>query len=377
MNVPGDGGPQQRIVVVQAQPQPPGSPGPSYQVMMDPRPGSAMPQPPGNPGFTYQVSTGPRPVAVPPGGPGPMPAQRLREYAEQLRLSAREAQELADRLRRQADELDLMAMRQMNRGPRSQNGQNMEPIQRELGELQGAIGRAEQEGRWQDAAELRQRADQLKRSPQGAQPGPGMVGPEEMKRQIERLRDEAARAKQEGRIEDSQRVWKEADRMEQQLRGQGPGPKGGFSKPVPPPVQDILRAAEQAEREGRMEDARKQREKAEAVARQLEEQQRGQGNQQMGPRGDERQGIKEKIGRLRDEAQKAKEQGRFDDANRMWKDADRLEQQLREQGQGPKQPGPQLRDELKRSMEEVKKEIGRLWQAVNEMRSRSQEGRPS
>ena len=52
-----------------------------------------------------------------------------------------------------------MAMQQMNRGG---GPQKMDQVQRELGELKEAIGRAEREGRQQDAAELRQRADQLK-----------------------------------------------------------------------------------------------------------------------------------------------------------------------------------------------------------------------
>ena len=146
-----------------------------------------------------------------------------------------------------------------------------------------------------------------------------MGEPQEIKRQIERLRDEARKAKEQGRMEQSERIWKEADRMEQQLRGQGQGQRREPGKSMPPEVQDILKAAEQAEREGRMDDARRQREKAEIVARQLQEQKR----------------------------------------------------------EGPKQPGPQLKDELMRGLEDLKKEIGRLWQAVNEMRNRPQDGRPA
>jgi hypothetical protein len=295
-------------------------------------------------------------------GSDPFPAMRMREYAEQLRTRAREAQELADRLRRQADEFDQMAKQQMDRG---RGPQDRERMQRDLGGIQEAIGRAEREGRWQEAAALRQRTDQLQ----------------------------------------------------------------GRFQPMPPEVQDILRSAEQAEREGRIEDARRQREKAEIVARQLLEQRGRQASPQPGPRGEELQGIKQKIERLRDEARKAKEQSRFEDADRQWKEADRLEQQLREQGPRPKgesgkpmppevqeilrsaeqaeregrvddarrqrekaevvarqfqeqkrqnvkPPGPQLKDELIRSMEEIKKEIGRLWQAVNEIRNRPKEDRP-
>ena len=49
---------------------------------------------------------GPRPER--PFGPAQPPAI-MREYAEMLRAHAREAQELADRLRREADDLDRLA----------------------------------------------------------------------------------------------------------------------------------------------------------------------------------------------------------------------------------------------------------------------------
>ena len=324
-----------------------------------------------------------------PAGPGPIPPMRMRELAEQLRARAREAQELSDRLRRQADELDQAAMRLMDQGSGPQ-----------------------QMGRFQPMP-----------------PGPRMEERQEIKRQVERLRDEARRAKEQGRVEDSERIWKEEDRLEQALREQGPREKGEFGKPMPPEVQDILRAAEQAEREGRMEDARRQREKAEIVARQLQEQRGNRGFGQPGPRGDERQEIKRKIEDLRNEAQKAKDQGRREDADRLWKEADRMEQQLREQGprekgefgrpmppevqdilrsaeqaeregrmddarrqrekaemvarqlgeqkgQGPESPDRSFKDEIVRGMEGLKREIGRLWQAVNEMRNRPREDRP-
>ena len=264
---------------------------------------------------------GPPPTMVmpqpqPPAGPGPIPPMRTRELAEQLRARAREAQELSDRLRRQADELDQMTKRMMDRGP---GPQQMEQTKRELDALKEAIGRAEREGRRQEADELRRRAEQLMGRFQPMPPGPRMDERQEIKGQIERLRNEAQKAKDEGRVEDSKNIWQEAQRLEQELREQGPRKGGEFGGPMPPEVQDILKSAEQAEREGRMEDARRQREKAETVARQLQEQKRP----------------------------------------------------------GPNQPGPQLKDELMRGLEQVKQEIGRLWQAVNEMRNRSKEGKPT
>ena len=262
-----------------------------------------------------------------PGGPPPIPDLRsvpplnvappiplMRQQAEELRARAREAQELSDRLRRQADELDQMAKQQMDRG---RGPQEMEQGQRELAEIKEAIGRAEREGRGQDAAEMRRRAEQLMGRFQLMQPDPGMDERQEIKGKIERLRNEARMAKEQGRVDDSKRASQEADRMEQQLREQGPRGNDEPGRPMPPEVQDILKAAEQAEREGRRDDARRQREKAEIVARQLQEQKR----------------------------------------------------------QSSEQPGRQFKDEIMRGMEDLKKEIGRLWQAVDEMRNQLKEGK--
>jgi hypothetical protein len=313
--------------------------------------------------------------------PGPVPL--LRQQAEELRARAREAQELSDRLRRQADELDQTAKRMMDRG---RGPQNMESAKRELGEIKEAIGRAEREGRRQEADELRGRAEQLMGRPQPMPPGPRMDEREESKRQIERLRDEAQRAKNEGRVEDSQNLWQKAEQLEQKLREQGPREGGEFGKPMPSEVQEILRAAEQAEREGRMDVARRQREKAEMVARQLQEERGNRAFGQPRPRGDERQEMKRKIEDLRNESRKAKDQGRPEDADRLWKEADRLEQQLREQGprdkgasgrpMPPEAQGRSFKDEIIRGMDGLKKEIGRLWQTVNEMRNRPRDGGP-
>jgi len=248
-----------------------------------------------------------------PGGSLSIPL--IHQQAEKLRARAREAQELSDRLRRQADELDQVAKRQMDRG---RGPQDMERGQRELAEIKDAIGRAEREGRRQDAAELRKRAEQLMGRLQPMQPGPVMDERQEIKGKIERLRNEARIAKEQDRIEDSKRASQEADRLEQQLREQRPRGNDQSGKPVFPEVLDILKAAEQAEREGRMDDARRQREKAEIMACKLQEQQR----------------------------------------------------------QGTEQHGWQSKDEIMRGMENLQKEIERLWQAVNEMRNQLKEGKP-
>ena len=67
----------------------------------------------------------------------------------------------------------------------------------------------------------------------------------------------------------------------------------------------------------------------------------------------------------------------MDDARRQREKAQMVARQLGGQkGQGPESPDRSFKDEIVRSMEGLKKEIGRLWQAVNEMRNRPREDRP-
>ncbi len=404
-------------LVAAAQPDGPREGGPPPGVVVAP-----VPQPPGGPGPMYQMTPDMRPGPGSLGGPGPMP-MRMRELAEQLRARAREAQELSDRLRRQADELDQAAKRMMDRGP---GPQPREQMNRDLDEIKEAIGRAEREGRPQEAQELRRRAEPLMGRFQPMPPGPRIEERQEIKRQIERLRDKAQRVEKEGRVDEAKRIWQEADRLEQRLRESGAREGGDFGRPMPPEVQDILRSAEQAAREGRMDDARGQREKAEMMTRQPQERRGKWSSGQPGPGGDEQQEMKRKLEELRNEAGKAKEQGRREDAERLGQEANRLEQQLRDQGpgekgefgrpmpsgvqdilraaeqaeregrmddarrqrekaemvarqfqeqkgRGPESPDRSFKDEIVRSMEGLKQEIGRLWQAVNEMRNRRTE----
>jgi hypothetical protein len=161
----------------------------------------------------------------------PLPLPLMRQQAEELRARAREAQELSDHLRRQADELDQMARQQMDG---SGGPQDMEQRQRELAEIREAIGRAEREGRGQDADELRRRVDQLMGRFQPMQPGPGMDERQEIKGRIERLRNKARMAKEQGRVDDSKRVSQKADHLEQQLREQGPRGNDQPGRPMPP-----------------------------------------------------------------------------------------------------------------------------------------------
>ena len=240
---------------------------------------------------------------------------KIKQQIERLREEARRAKEQgrmedAERVGKEADRLEQKLREQ---GPRQDERQAMK---RKLEELRQEAQRAKEQGRREEAERLGRDLDRLEQ--QSREQGPRGDERQAIKGKIEDLRNEARRAKEQGRPEEAERLGNEANRLEQQLREQGPREKGKPERPMPPEVQDILRAAEQAEREGRMDDARRQREKADIVARQLQEQ----------------------------------------------------------KGQGPESPDRSFRDQVMRSIEGLKQEMGRLWQAVNEMRNRPREGQP-
>jgi len=195
--------------------------------------------------------------------------------------------------------------------------QDQERIERELDEVRDATGRAEREGRWEAVQELRRRAQELVGKFQAGRSASRERERQEIKHQVERLMNEARAAKEQGRLEEAERLGQEAKRLERRLQEPGPGEP-------------------------------------------------------------ERQEIKRQIERLREQSREAKAAGRHEEAEQLWQKADRLEQRLREPGpreedrMGPRGPS-EIQEKIVRSLEEFKQEIGRLWQAVNEMRGRLSE----
>jgi tetratricopeptide (TPR) repeat protein len=270
-----------------------------------------------------------RPPAGPPAfepRPSMGPDRPVRERAQELRARAREARELAERLSREADELDRMTQQPFGpeRGP-----EGMDRAHRELAEIKEAIGRAEREGRWEEAAELRRNAERLIGQFRPPERGPQMGGPEEAKERIERLRDEARRAKEQGRFEEAERLWNEAQGLEMKMGHEYEIRRISEQVEARRDKAAALREqAERAEREGRLDEARMQRQKAENIEREAEE------------------GIR-KAERVKAEAR------------------------LKEFGGPPMEPGPRPQDgELMRVVEELKREVKRLRQEMNELRGR-------
>jgi len=231
----------------------------------------------------------------PEGGPqvvGPQPerpmgpegqAQWTREYAEELRLRAREAQEFADRLRKDADRFEQMA--RQGKGPEMGPGP-MEPMRRELAEIKEAIGRAEREGRPDEAAELRKKAervmDQMRAREQQPQGDERRFG--EMKERIEQLKNQMREAEERGRPDEARELRGQIQNIEMKMRREMESrDMGGQIQSMRDKEAELRRQAQRAKEEGRLDEAQAQWEKANAIELQIKKAQQKDGGVKMGP----------------------------------------------------------------------------------------------
>lgn len=287
-------------------------------------------------------------------GPRPQPTEVMREYAEVLRARAREAHELGERLHHEADGLERLARLGPDRGP-----QEMERRHRELVEIKEAILRAERDGHGEEAAELRRQAERLRDEARPPKPDPGPGGPE----QIGRLREEARRAKEHGRLEEARRLWEHAEGMEikwqweQEIRRMS-----GHVEAMKDKAIALGERSQQAKREGRHEEARELGEKAEQIKRDLVE-------------------AVQKIERFKADSQRkdlhvlaerARKQGDHPRAEALFEKARRLEEGRPSPPKGP----PPHDDDLIRTIEELKREVKQLRREMDDLRRHAGEPRP-
>lgn len=302
----------------------------------------------------------------------PMPP--IREYAQQLRERAREAQELADRLRREAEELDRIAQKgpvpNMGPGPMSGMGPGpgpMDPMQRELMEIKEAVGRAEREGRHEQAADLRNRAEQLMNEMRSREKGPQKEEQpfREMRERIEQLQNQAREAQAAGREDEARRFREEAEDVEMKIQAEGEiRNMAAHAESLHGKMAELRKQAEQAKREGRREEAIDRSEKAGDIERQV-----GDTKRKI-----ERFKMESQLKHVHMMAERAEKRGDVEKAEALAREARELEQRL--QGRGPEQ-GPRMGgDELPRMVEELRQEVKRLRQEMEELRRQTREQEP-
>jgi len=261
-----------------------------------------------------------------PGGPMPW----MREYAEQLRVRAREAQEFAERLRQDAERFEQMA--RQGGGPGMMPGP-VEPVRRELAEIREAIGRAEREGRPDEAAELRKNAERLadEMRARGRAPQVNEQRFAEAKEQIERLKNQMKEAEENGRPEQARKLREQIQGIEMKMqRGMEMRDMGAQIESMRDKAAELRKQSQRAKQEGRFDEARAQWEKANNIEREIGEIQQKAGkpimkpetkrrpvqepNAEKGPRvrgGDMPQNaeqLQDEVARLRQEVRQLKKQ---------------------------------------------------------------------
>jgi len=287
----------------------------------------------------------------------------IREYAEQLRMRAREAQELADRLRHEAEKLEQMTPR----GPMFGVGLGpVDPMRRELVEIKEAIGRAELEGRREQAQDLRRRAEQLMNEMRSREKGPKKEEPQfpEMKDRIERLRNEAREAQAAGREDEAQRLREEAEALEVKLKIEVETRNMAAKlEAMRDKAAELRKQSERAKTEGRYEESGELWEKADNIERESN----------AGMRKMERFKMESQLKYVRLLVERAKKRGEFDKAEALARQAGELEQNLE---------SPKLRvapekggDEMARMVEELRQEIKRLRGEMEELKKQVREAR--
>jgi len=274
------------------------------------------------------------------------PAPWMREYAEELRVRAREAQEFADRLRQDADRFEQMARQaggpEMGPGP-------MEPMRRELAEIREAIGRAEREGRPDEAAELRKNAERLmdemrtrqRESRQGGGPGmrPGPMEP--MRGELAEIKEAIGRAEREGRPDEAAELRRNAERLMGEMRTRQPRPQGDEQRfaEAKERIERLKNQLREAEESGRPEQAGELREQIQGIEMKMR---RGMESRDTGA---QLESMRGKVAELRKQAQRAKQEGRFEEAQAQWEKANDIERQIGEveQQKGRPQKEPEVR----------------------------------
>ncbi len=296
----------------------------------------------------------------------------MQEYARQLHERARQAQELADQLRRQAEELDQLARRgpMPGMGPGRMFGKApgpMDPMQRELAEIKEAIGRAEREGRREEAMELRRRGEQLMDQMRSRKAKPGMEEPEfpELRERIERLQDQARDLEAAGRQDEAQRLREEAEAVEMKTKTELEARNMAAKlEAMHGKAAELREQSARAKSEGRYEEAKDLWEKAENLERESKA-----GMQKI-----ERFKIESQLKYLRMMAERAEKRGEIEKAEALARETRELEQYL----QSPKLKGVSEKggDEMPRMVEELRQENKRLRQEIEELRRQKPDQEP-
>ncbi len=184
-----------------------------------------------------------------------------------------------------------------------------------------------------------------------------MGRPDEIRERIEHLRREAAQAKEKGRFEEAQRLWDESQNIEMKVqREQEVRRMKEHLGPMRDKAVMLREQSQRAKREGRHDEAREQWEKADQIEREIQD----------GLRKIERFQAESHVKDLRTAADRARARGSHEEAEGLANEARRIEEHL--SGDLPRDA--HCEGDLVRIVEELRSEVKQLRREMEEMRGR-------
>ena|GEM_PF-4277836 len=274
-----------------------------------------------------------------------------------------EMSERARRLRAEAEDIEMALKREF--GPPDRPGLKGRP-RVEIAELREAAERAEREGRPDEAVELSKKAKILAKKMEAAEREAVDMKRARLKERHSQLVKMSREAKERGEHDRAGELWAEAEEIAGILkRGPNNRPKAVPADKMRAEVDELMRAAERAEQEGRKDQAAELREKAEYIARQAEVAFRG-------PQNRERAEIKERIRDMEAQAREAEERGQKDRAREFRAEAEGLKRALDRRGEqlqaARAKKGMPRGQDLARQVEELRNEVRILRGEVARLR---------
>ncbi len=274
-----------------------------------------------------------------------------------------EMSERARRLRAEAEEIEMALKDEF--GPVDKPAPK-DRARAELAELREAAERAEREGRREEAAELSKKAEILAQKMEAAERDAVNRKRAELKERHGQLVKMSREAKERGEHDRATALWAEAEEIAGILKRDAEDrPKAVPDDRVRAEVDELMRAAERAEQQGRKDQAAELREKAEYIARQAKRPFRGHEDIRKAH-------LKELLRDVETLAREAEERGQKDRAGELRAEAKELRKALEPKSRQPKAPtvkkGMPPGADFARQVEELRNEVRILRGEVARLR---------
>ncbi|MCP4456323.1 MAG: hypothetical protein GY809_33100 [Planctomycetes bacterium] len=240
----------------------------------------------------------------------------------QMRVEALEHEAMAKQLAAEAAGLELQMHQEVERRKR-----NLELAGTEIkvDQMLAEVEQLEKQGHHDEAHRLHAKAEGMAERLHGQRQEQEERDLRKMELEIDELRERSNQAEGEGRIEEAKHLWKQADRLLENLRGHlEHREQRAHMEQMHARLGELGRAMEEAQRKGQERAVEALREAAEGLEREIHERERHM----------EMERVEQEIDRLHEHAEEAEIQGRGDEADKLREEAEHMEHRLHSMARG-------------------------------------------